>query len=187
MLATLPLEELLPRLKAREEAGADAGLLVFDDHTGQQVELDLRGTLDEVLQRALPGRAPAGPGRPRLGVVSREVSLLPRHWEWLEEQPQGASAALRRLVDEARKRDPGAAKARRARDAMSRVMSAVAGDLPDYEEATRALFAWDEARFAALVKRWPKELRRHFVERLAAAKRLGEEEPSGAEGPAGEE
>jgi hypothetical protein len=172
VFAALPLEELLPRLKSREDEGSCAGLLVFDDQTGQQLEFDLRGTLEEVLLRALPDRAPAGRGRPRLGVVSREVSLLPRHWEWLEEQPQGASAALRRLVDEARKADPGPARTRRARDALSRVMSAVAGNLPDYEEATRALFAGDQTRFAALLKRWPKDLRRHFIARLADAERL---------------
>lgn len=89
-----------------------------------------------------------------------------------------ASAALRRLVDEARKGDPGPAKARRARDAMSRVMSAVAGNLPNYEEATRALFAGDEARFATLLKRWPKDLRQYFIRCMADAARLATEGPS---------
>jgi hypothetical protein len=79
--------------------------LVFEDATGKQVEFDLRGTLEQVLARARPeGPERAGPGRPKLGVVSREVSLLPRHGEWLERHPQGISAALRRLVDDARKR-----------------------------------------------------------------------------------
>ncbi len=108
-----------------------------------------------------------GPGRPKLGVVSREVSLLPRHWEWLEKQPQGISGTLRRLVEDARKRDPRGQNARRARDAAHKVMWAVAGDLPDFEESSRALFAREGERFAALVAPWPVDVR-DYVRRLAA-------------------
>jgi hypothetical protein len=99
-------------------------------------------------------------------VVSREVSLLPRHWEWLEAQPNGISAAMRRLVDQASKRNPGKERARRARTAASRVMTALAGNLPGFEEASRALFAEDQARFEQLIRRWPRDVRKHF-ERLS--------------------
>src|SRR4051794_40515113 len=115
LLAWGELGLVLRSAKEQLERGKGDGLLVFEDRTGRQVDFDFRGTPDEVVERALPGAAPAGRGRPKLGVVSREVSLLPRHWEWLEEQPHGISAALRRLVDEARKRDPGEAAARSAR------------------------------------------------------------------------
>lgn len=157
-------------LRTKEYLDRDAGerVLLFDDRTGQQVDFDFRGTLEEVLSRVTPVPARTGPGRPRLGVVSREVSLLPRHWEWLELQPSGASAALRRLVDEARKRDPGELQARLAREAASRVMTAMAGNLPGFEEASRALFAKDRPRFEQLVAGWPPDIRKHLT-RLAEA------------------
>jgi hypothetical protein len=156
--------EMLRATKLHLERHPDASVLIFDDQSGQQVEHDFRGTLDEVLARETPP-AP-GPGRPKLGVVSREVSLLPRHWAWLEQQPNGISAALRRVVDEASKRDPDAQRARRARDAASRVMTALAGDRPGFEEASRALFAGDHERLQTLTRRWPIDLRRHLARLL---------------------
>ena len=143
------------------ERGQPDLILIFEDQTGRQVDFDLRGTLEEVLARVAPTRR-AGPGRPRLGVVSREVSLLPRHWDWLEQQPNGISAALRRLVDEARKRDPDEERARLAREAASRFMTAIAGDLPGYEEASRALFAKDHERFSQRIAAWPEDIRLHL-------------------------
>jgi hypothetical protein len=102
-----------------------------------------------------------------MGVVSREVSLLPRHWDWLEQQPNGISAALRRLVDEARKRAPGEERARLAREAAGRFMTAMAGNLPGYEEASRALFAQDRERFTQRIAAWPEDVRAH-LERLCS-------------------
>jgi hypothetical protein len=149
-------------------------LLIFEDWSGRAVDFDVRGTGDEVIARAeaaLAGaESPAGSrrGRPKLGVVSREVTLLPRHWEWLEAQPSGASAALRRLVDEARRREPEKERARRALEAASRVMTALAGNRPGFEEASRALFAGDRERFAELTRAWPGDVRA-YLERLLAA------------------
>lgn len=163
-LATGSLRETLARTKEALDAGRAEQLLLFHDATGQQVDFDFTGTLDEVLDREAPHK-PTRPGRPKLGVTSREVSLLPRHWEWLEQQPNGASAALRRLVEEARKRDPEGERARLAVEAASRVMTSLAGDRPHYEEASRALFARDAARFSALVAEWPVDVRAH-LERL---------------------
>jgi hypothetical protein len=164
VVASGPLDEMLLRTKAFLDRGGDAAVLIFEDQTGRQVDFDFRGTPEEVVDRASPR---PGPGRPRLGVVSREVSLLPEHWEWLETQPNGISAALRRLVDEARRRDPQKERARRAKEAASRFMTAMAGDRPGYEEASRALFAGDAERFASLIRRWPKDVRGH-LERVAA-------------------
>jgi hypothetical protein len=130
------------------------------------VDFDLRGELNEVMSRALPPRPRSGPGRPKLGVVSREVSLLPRHWAWLEQQPNGASAALRRIVDQARKREPGEQRARLAREAVGRVMSAMAGNLPGYEEASRALYAANRARFEDLILHWPHDIQ-GYIKRQA--------------------
>ncbi len=160
-LATGTLRETLARTKEALDAGRAEQLLLFHDGTGQQVDFDFTGTLDEVLDREAPHK-PTRPGRPKLGVTSREVSLLPRHWEWLEQQPNGASAALRRLVEEARKRDPEGERARLAVEAASRVMTSLAGDRPHYEEASRALFARDAARFSALIAEWPLDVRAHL-------------------------
>lgn len=155
---------------AKEQFDRDNGaaLFLFDDRTGKPRDYDLRGETEDVLARAVPAPPPPGRGRPKLGVVSREVTLLPRHWEWLEEQPNGISAALRRLVDEARKREPGEARARLARDAAHAFMTAMAGDRPGYEEALRALYAKDRGRFEQKIGRWPGDIRRH-ASRLAEA------------------
>jgi uncharacterized protein len=125
-------------------------ILVFDDETGEQTELD---------PRVVPPPAKAPRGRPKLGVVAREVTLLPRHWDWLAAQPGGASAALRRLVEEARRNLSSADEARRTQQAAYRVMSSLAGDLPGFEDATRALFAGDAERFRTIVESWPADVR----------------------------
>lgn len=155
----------------------DLPVLTFDDATGAVIDLDLRGTTAEIVARlaappakvaAAPHRAgPAqGRGRPKLGVVAREVTLLPRHWEWLAAQPGGASQALRRLVDEARRADGGRTKLRLALEAAYRFTAAMAGDRPGFEEASRALFANDRARFAGQAASWPADVREHAI-RLA--------------------
>src|SRR3954449_5367813 len=153
-------------LKTKEviDRGEQAPILIFDDVTGEQIEVDFRGTAEEVLKRiaksggAAPahreGETPRGPGRPRLGVVAREVTLLPRHWEWLSGQPVGASVALRKLVEEARRRNKGKDRARGAQEAAYRFLSAMAGNFPDFEEAMRAFFAGDGERFDELVESW---------------------------------
>ncbi len=162
MIGAGELEGMLPQVKRWVDHSENPMVLIFEDQTGRQVDFALEGTLEEVLMRALPARLPSGPGRPKLGVVSREVTLLPRHWAWLEEQPNGASAALRRLVDQARSNDTGQQRARVAKDATYRVMSAIAGDLPGYEEANRALYAGKREPFEELTEGWPSDIRVHL-------------------------
>lgn len=145
-------------------ADRDQALLVFDDATGRPVDLDLRGSLAETLARISPKPAR---GRPKLGVTAREVTLLPRHWDWLATQSGGASAALRRLVDQARKDTAGVASARQAQETGHRVMTALAGDLPNYEEALRAVYAKDPARFGALIADWPPDVRDYVLQLTA--------------------
>jgi hypothetical protein len=161
LLASGTRDEVLAALKSRFDEEPGTLVLTFEDQTGRQVDFDLRGTLGDVLARYRPAPARVGPGRPKLGVVAREVSLLPRHWEWLEQQPSGASAAIRRLVDEARKRDPGEQQARLAINAAGRFLSAMAANLPGYEEATRALYGRNRERFDDLFRGWPADIRRH--------------------------
>jgi uncharacterized protein len=153
-----------------------AAILIFDDETSELVEVDFRGSVEDVLKRMAASttsretddnssdkgqRSRPGPGRPKLGVVSREVTLLPRHWEWLGSQPGGASVALRKLVDEARKVNSSKDKVRRAQEATYRFMSAMAGNFPGFEEASRALFAGDANRFNNLIDSWPIDIRNH--------------------------
>jgi hypothetical protein len=165
---------------AKEVAGSEAHstLAIFNATTSQPVELDLRGTLEDVLARLSPEadgasdtavvpKARRGPGRPRLGVVSKEVTLLPRHWAWLAAQRGGSSAALRRLVDKARRADAGGDLVRKAQDATYRFMAAMAGNQAGFEEATRALFAADAERFEGQTDDWPVDIRDH-TRRLAA-------------------
>jgi hypothetical protein len=183
LIASGELETVLVQTRRRLDRGDDPVVLVFEDQSGTQIDFDLRGTPEEVLERLgahpLFASRPAqvrprtGPGRPRLGVVSREVSLLPRHWQWLERQPQGASAALRRLVDGARRNEPDAGRARAAREAAGRFMTAMAGDRPGFEEALRALYAGDRKRLEGCVEGWPPDVRRHVGRLVEEAERLG--------------
>ena len=160
--------------KAVVDAGPASTILLFDDLTGEFVDLDFRGTPADVARRAeahleaLTAREelPRGPGRPKLGVVAREVTLLPRHWDWLATQPGGASITLRRLVEQARRTSGGRDRVRRSQSAAYRFMSAMAGDEPGFEEAARALFAGNLERFNALVDGWPPDVRDH-ARRLA--------------------
>lgn len=180
LLARGPLQQVVAEAVARGGVGADGRpLLLLNDGSGETVNLDLRGGLTQVLERlqARLAPAPAAPqeaaaprerGRPRLGVVAREVTLLPRHWEWLASQRGGASQALRRLVDEARRREqeqglPTSPEAR------YKAMSTLAGDLPGFEEASRLLFAGDEAGFARSIAQWPQDLRDYLGSASAEA------------------
>ena len=171
--------QLLAQLRARS-AALDAGgapVLVFNDLTGALVDLDLRpqGSLPDMPD--MPEAAAATPartvGRPRLGVVAREVTLLQRHWDWLNRQPGGASVALRKLVEEARRIHQGEDTVREAREAAYRFMSAIASSLEGFEEAARALFAGDQVRFAARVALWPADVG-SYLQALAAASWSGD-------------
>jgi hypothetical protein len=171
-LASGSLAEIAVAAK-RAEQHASESIAIFSDVTGRAVDLDLRGSTEEVLARltaaaraaqdTTPPSEPRGRGRPRLGVVAREVTLLPRHWEWLNAQPGGASVALRKLVDEARRANGDRDRRRAARDAAYHFMSAMAGNLPHFEEASRALFAEDRRRFVGQIASWPPDIRDHAV------------------------
>jgi hypothetical protein len=172
------LTTMLLRVKEYLDGEGRGPILIFEDQTGRQVDFDFRGTPEEVLGRVDAVKPRTGPGRPKLGVISREVSLLPRHWDWLEQQPSGISAALRRLVDEARKREPGKQRARLAREAASKFMWVMAGNLPGFEEASRALFAKDQGRLDQLIRDWPEDIRTHLERLVQESVRLeGGESP----------
>ena len=185
MLLSGALVDVALAVKAAIENGSSSPILVFDDATGRVIDLDLRGTNAETIERlsrspeASVGRyrhppseappseneafGPRGRGRPKLGVISREVTLLPRHWEWLAAQPGGASIVLRRLVEEARRNDCIGRQPAAAKEASYQFMLGIAGDLPGYEEATRALFTGDRQRLEHWIEGWPEDIRAHVL------------------------
>ena len=173
-LASGPLADVALAIKTTKPTGAGP-ILIFDDTSGRSIDVDLRGTDEDILARlpmpapnrelaAEPSAAePRGRGRPRLGVIAREVTLLPRHWDWLAGQPGGASVALRKLVEQALRIGGDRDRQRAARDAAYHFMSAMAGDFKSFEEASRALFADDRRRFYELIASWPDDVRDHIV------------------------
>ncbi len=187
-LATGSLADVARSVKALMDGDFSAPVLIFDSDSSAVIDLDLRGSIHDVLQRltepapypasprsrlallAAPADAASaapdaqlrsGPGRPRLGVVAREVTLLPRHWQWLSEQPGGASVVLRKLVESARTQQSPKDRARKAQESTYRFLFALGGDLPGFEEATRRLFAGDQAGFAEQLQDWPEDIRAH--------------------------
>ena len=185
-IASGPLQTVALVVKHAIESGAAGPVLIFDDSTGRSVDIDTRGSDDEMAARlARPTAAhdhadfrqpapdsvgtdprtnePRGRGRPKLGVVSREVTLLPRHWEWLAAQPGGASVALRKLVEEARRVHGEKDRRRKAHERAYHFMSAMAGNMPGFEEAARALFANDQPRLRELIAPWPEDVRDHAI------------------------
>jgi len=159
--------------------GGLGAVLVFDDGSSRVIDLDLRGSAEDVAERLTAescssaavekeSKPQRGPGRPKLGVVGREVTLLPRHWEWLGSQPGSASVTLRKLVDQARRANAKSDRQRQVRESTYRFMAAMAGDQPGFEEAIRALFADDEKKFHQQTEAWPVDVRDH-TRRLASA------------------
>ena len=182
-IASGNLREVARAAREALERRKDASIIVFDGRTSATIEIDFRGSIADVVARlpddtsapapaedAAAASAPRGPGRPKLGVVAREVTLLPRHWEWLARQPGGASVAIRKLVEAASRTGEAKDRIRQAQEAAYRFMSVMAGNKPRYEDAIRALFAGDTAGLEKLIADWPADIRGH-TSRLAARAR----------------
>jgi len=167
LIADGALADVVRAVKQVHDAGVHDPLLIFDYRDSRQIEVDFRGTEHQVLARlpqneAVPEPAARGPGRPKLGVVPREVTLLPRHWDWLGQQPGGASAVLRRLVEQALRGHGAKDRARHAMEAVDRFMLAMTGDFVGHEEASRAFYRHDRERFITLTEPWPVDVRDHL-------------------------
>lgn len=172
-IASGDLRAVVRAAKATLDRARNASIIVFDGNTSSTIEIDFRGSMADVLARlpddarapipaeAAAASAPRGPGRPKLGVVAREVTLLPRHWEWLARQPGGASVAIRKLVEQASRTGEDKDRIRQAQEAAYRFMSVTSGNRPHYEEAIRALFAGDAIRFEQRIAEWPDDIRAH--------------------------
>ena len=172
LLAKGELVDVVRAVKAALDRGTERSIALLDAETSKPVEINFSGTEEEVLQRIprAPGRTA---GRPKLGVIPREVTLLPRHWEWLAKQPGGASVALRKLVEHASRDAREADTMREARDAAYLFMHELMGDAAGFEEASRALFAADGERFRGLVAEWPEGVCTHLLELAGPALSAG--------------
>lgn len=181
LIASGTLAVVVAKTKKVIDRGERAPVLIFDSSTGEQIEVDFRGDVSNVVKSlpqapvtaavaedAEPSTTTRGPGRPKLGVEAHEVTLLPRHWEWLRRQSGGASVALRKLVNEASRANEGKDRIRAAQEAAYRFLSSIGGNLSGFEEVTRALFAGDRARFHELTESWPKDIC-NYGRRLASA------------------
>lgn len=165
-----PLDEVV--LKIKKKLGKEnqrASIVIFSDATGRTMDFNFQGN-DEDIRRRLEVfttadegvKASSGPGRPKLGVISREVSLLPRHWEWLANQTEGSSAMLRNLVEGAMKKSSGVSEVKAAQERTYKFMNVMAGDRPNYEEALRALYRKDAKSFGELIADWPEDVVFHL-------------------------
>lgn len=167
-----PLNEVILKIKKSIGKEEHTSALIFSDESGRTLDFNFRGTEKEVLKRLeiyLPENqkeeVSSGPGRPKLGVVSREVSLLPRHWEWLATQKGGASVTLRNLVEEARKKSTHVDDGKQSQESTYQFMTVMAGDLENYEEALRALFKKDKKTFLKNIQGWPKDIKDYITKK----------------------
>lgn len=150
--------EVVEKVKAQSKKHSNATYLIFDDISGEQMDIDVRPAppVEDIPKKS-------GPGRPRLGVISKEITLLPQHWDWLASQPGGASVTLRKLVEDAKKKNQSRDQSRKIQESTHRFMTVMAGNLPQFEEALRALYAKDKIKFEKIVKAWPEDIREHTL------------------------
>ncbi|OFZ30167.1 MAG: hypothetical protein A2622_09990 [Bdellovibrionales bacterium RIFCSPHIGHO2_01_FULL_40_29] len=168
-LISSDLEKVLLTVKKRLKSNRDASILIFSDSTGKQMDFDLSGTDADVIERhkiytAQMASPQSGVGRPRLGVVPREISLLPSHWEWLNNQTGGSSATIRLLIDEKMKLGVSdKQKVKKSQEVVYKFLTVMAGDLPNFEEAIRYLYRSDRKKFIELISDWPKDIGKHAL------------------------
>jgi hypothetical protein len=176
------LSEAVLAVKRQAHKHPTHSFLIFSDATGKAMDFNLQGSESEVVKRlevyvtppTAESEAQTGPGRPKLGVVSREVSLLPRHWEWLAAQPGGASGTLRKLVEDAKKKSKSGSEIKQAKERAYKFMAEIAGDFAGYEEALRALYRGEKDQFKSHMASWPADVRHHALRLAKPAFATGE-------------
>jgi uncharacterized protein len=163
-------QEVVLKVKERLGRAENSSVLIFSNNTGKTMDFNFQGNMKDTLKRlekfvsTQEPRPISGPGRPKLGVISREVSLLPRHWEWLASQPSGASATIRKLIEEAKKKSSTRNSVKHVQECVYRFMSVIVGDMKGYEEALRALYKADRKNFLLHIQDWPTDVRTHVIE-----------------------
>lgn len=166
------LRDVILKTKKILGKSENSSFLIFSDSTGKTIDFNFQGTEKEILKRleifvsnSDEKIELARPGRPKLGVISREISLLPRHWEWLATQSSGASSSIRNLIEDAIKKSTSKVSLKQQQEKVYRVMTTLAGDLDGYEEAIRSLYKRDRESFIKFTKGWSKDLR-SYLEKL---------------------
>lgn len=166
-----PLDQVVLKIKRKLGNAAHSSILIFSDQSGKIMDFNFSGSEAEVIKRLdiyVSSSSPAsseiqGPGRPKLGVISREVSLLPRHWEWLAQQSSSVSAILRKMIEEAMKKSSTANETKQSQERTYQFMSVMAGNLSQYEEALRALYQKNQKLFFSLIDKWPTDIKKHVT------------------------
>jgi hypothetical protein len=165
IIAVGTFAEILPVCQARQGDGGPMPL-IFEDANGKQIDFDFSGTEAEVLERVKLTAPSASRGRPQLGVISREITLLPQQWEWLQAQPASASATIRRLIEQARRENDPARESKERAAAAGAFLTAIVGNAQNFEEVTRALYSHDRSRFQQLLDDYPVDVRNYAVKLL---------------------
>lgn len=160
LIAQAQLPDIALKLKHLSETAEN--ILIFNDQTGRQIDLDLSGSEQEIQQRYSEPEPAKKVGRPKLGVISREITLQKKHWDWLDQQSASASAVIRKLIDKELNDPASESNIMLAKQATDRFMSAMLGNMPNYEEATRALYKGDQAVFLKLIKNYPLDPQKYI-------------------------
>lgn len=171
LIAEGDLKKVILKTKRELMRSPESAILIFSNETGKTMDFNFQGSENEVLSRLevfLEPKIEIDPkekkvGRPSLGVISREVSLLPKHWEWLACQSGGASAEIRRLVEKAMKQTQAASTVKMAQEKTFRFLNTIAGNFPNFEEAIRSLYRRDLNAFEQIIKFWPVDIKDHAL------------------------
>ena len=156
-------------LTIKEIDNHQSNILIFNDQTGQQIDLNLVGSDDDLKQRYAEVEEVKKVGRPKLGVISREITLQQKHWDWLDQQSSSASAVIRKLIDQELNNPASASNIMLAKQAVDRFMSAILGNMPNYEEATRALYQGNKCLFLTLIQNYPADLKAYLEQQSTYA------------------
>lgn len=162
LIAQAQLPEIALKLKHLSETAEN--ILIFNDQTGRQIDLDLSGSEQEIQQRYSEPEPAKKVGRPKLGVISREITLQKKHWDWLDQQSASASALIRKLIDKELNDPASESNILLAKQATDRFMSAILGNMPNYEEATRALYQSNREVFLKMIQDYPKDLKEYLIQ-----------------------
>ncbi|RZG86913.1 DUF2239 family protein [Acinetobacter venetianus] len=162
-LASGEMMELILKIKQLQETTEN--ILIFNDQTGRQTDFDYTGSEQEIRERYAEPEPTKKVGRPKLGVISREITLQKKHWDWLDQQSASASAIIRKLIDKELDDPNSESNKMLAKQATDRFMLAMLGNMPNYEEATRALYQGDREVFLKMIQDYPKDLKKYLIQK----------------------
>lgn len=149
-------------LAIKNQQHDSAPILIFEDQTGKQIDVNITGSESDIQQRYAELETVKKVGRPKLGVISREITLQQKHWDWLDLQNSSASAVIRKLIDQELNNAQSESNIMMTKQTTDRFMSAMLGNMPNYEEATRALYQGNKEGFLELIQDYPNDLKEYL-------------------------